>query len=511
MGGGPVTPSPDASRLVVRALALHALAPEAREALEALHAILGPSRPAYLVGGALRDLLGGEPTADIDVAVPSGALAAARTLADRLDGAFLVLDDGRGAARLVPAAGRRWRGPQVDVVDFRASDLEGDLRGRDFTVNALAVSLHDLVASGEGAVQDPLGGLDDLRTRTVRLCSPASLDDDPVRALRAAQLGVRPGWRVAAPVGVAAARAAGALDRVSAERIRDGLVGLLGEGAAGAGLRLLDRWGVIDRLLPQRAAMLSTAQPLPHRFDVWEHSVRALEGADALLARAADLVGLDEALTEHLDEPLGDGLRRREVLKLAALLHDVAKPETRTVEAGRIRFFGHDVIGAERVAAIAARWRLSGRISTILARLVRHHLRPMHLAQAGKITRRARHRFFRDLEEDARDLLLLALVDAAAVTGRSPWALWRGPESQVLRELMAGHADESAVAAAPPLLSGGDIMDALALGPGPEIGRMLALVREAQALGHVTDREEALEWLRREGGRLDTLPEEPLE
>src|SRR5206468_7467907 len=132
---------------------------------------------------------GGEPTADIDVAVPSGALAAARTLADRLDGAFLVLDDGRGAARLVPAAGRRWRGPQVDVVDFRASDLEGDLRGRDFTVNALAVSLHDLVASGESAVQDPLGGLDDLRTRTVRLCSPASLDNDPVRALRAAQLG----------------------------------------------------------------------------------------------------------------------------------------------------------------------------------------------------------------------------------------------------------------------------------------------------------------------------------
>jgi hypothetical protein len=76
---------------------------------------------------------------------------------------------------------------------------------------------------------------------------------------------------------------------------------------------------------------------------------------------------------------------------------------------------------------------------------------------------------------------------------------------------MAGHADESAVATAPPLLSGGDIMDALALGPGPEIGRLLALVREAQALGLVTDREGALDWLRREGGRLDTLPEEPLE
>ncbi len=117
----------DASRVPLRALA-----PEALTALEALHGALGPSRPAFLVGGALRDLLDGEPTADLDVAVPSGAIAAARALADRLDAAFLVLDDVRGTARLVPASGRRWRGPQIDVTEFRAPDLEGDLRGRDF-------------------------------------------------------------------------------------------------------------------------------------------------------------------------------------------------------------------------------------------------------------------------------------------------------------------------------------------------------------------------------------------
>ncbi|HWN91790.1 MAG TPA: hypothetical protein VNQ15_10275, partial [Verrucomicrobiae bacterium] len=87
----------ESSRLPERVLALRALAPEVREALETLHVILGPSRPAYLVGGTLRDLLGGEPTADIDVAVPSGALDAARTLADRLDGAFLVLDEARAS------------------------------------------------------------------------------------------------------------------------------------------------------------------------------------------------------------------------------------------------------------------------------------------------------------------------------------------------------------------------------------------------------------------------------
>src|SRR5713101_717169 len=88
--------------------------PAPRAGPRSAHRSRGPSRPAFLVGGALRDLLDGEPTADLDVAVPSGAIAAARALADRLDAAFLVLDDVRGTARLVPASGRRWRGPRSE-------------------------------------------------------------------------------------------------------------------------------------------------------------------------------------------------------------------------------------------------------------------------------------------------------------------------------------------------------------------------------------------------------------
>jgi poly(A) polymerase len=118
----------------------------------------------------------------------------------------------------------------------------------------------------------------------------------------------------------------------------------------------------------------------------------------------------------------------------------------------------------------------------------------MHLEQAGEVTRRARYRFFRDLGEDARDLLLLTLVDAAAVTGVSPLAVWR--RSHLVRELMAGWREESAAQAAPPLLRGGDVMRAFELEPGPEVGRLLERAREAQHLGVVTTREEALAYLR---------------
>lgn len=476
---------------------LDAFGTGARAALEALARMLGPERQAWVVGGAVRDALAGGGPGDLDIAVPSGAVALARELADLLGAAFHVLDAERGAGRISGGGEHDWKGPQIDIADFRAPGLIGDLRGRDFTVNALAIAVRPLVAAGEADVDDPTGGRDDLQARTVRLCAPRSLEDDPVRVLRAARFGAQPGWRLDPALEGAARSIAPALSRASAERVRDEILAMLAGPASAAGLRLLDRWGALEVLLPEGEAMKGTTQPEPHRFDVWEHSLRAVEGADLLAARVSELEPWGEALAGHLGEPLGDGATRREALKLAALLHDVAKPETRSVEDGRTRFLGHDALGAERVVVIAERLRLSGRMAAVIERLVRHHLRPMHLAQSGFVTRRARFRFFRDLGDDARDLLLLALADAAALRGDSPLTVWGGPEGRIVRELMAGHAEEVAALSAPPLLDGRDAMEALELPPGPEIGRLLRLLREAQAVGAVTTREAALAYIRR--------------
>jgi hypothetical protein len=144
----------------------------------------------------------------------------------------------------------------------------------------------------------------------------------------------------------------------------------------------------------------------------------------------------------------------------------------------------------------------------VIARLVDQHLRPMHLAQSGGITRRARYRFFRDLGPDARDLLLLTLADAAAVAGDSPFAVWSAPGGNIVRSLMEGIFEERQAASVPPLLRGGDVMAAFGLAPGPEVGRLLAHAREAQATGAVSTREEALALLR---GLLDTPGDAPLE
>jgi putative nucleotidyltransferase with HDIG domain len=451
-----------------------------------------PEAELLVVGGTVRDALLARPDADVDLAVAGGALALAQRIAARLDATAVVLDAERGAARVAA------KGLQLDISDFRAPTLAGDLAARDFTVNALAVDLGRLLDAGRAPIVDPTGGLVDLRARRLRLAGPGVLDEDPLRVLRGVRLEASLGLRLTPATAKALRAAAPRLADVAAERVSEELVALLRLPASGRAVRRADAVGALGVVLPEAEPMRLAAQPAPHRFNVLEHSLRALEAADRVVARPTALDPFGEELAAHLAEPLGGRLTRGHALKLAALLHDVSKPETRRLVGGRVRFFEHDVLGAARARAIGERLRLPGRVVALLEQLVRQHLRPMHLAQAGEITRRARLRFYRDLGPDTRDLLLLSLVDAAAVTGASPLAVWR--RATLIRDLLSGWREAETTAAAPPLLRGEDVMARYGLAPGPAVGDLLGRAREAQDLGLVRTREEALAYLDSSGG-----------
>jgi poly(A) polymerase len=462
-----------------------------RAQVELLRAVLRASprgAAPVLVGGAVRDaLLGRSPAVDLDVAMAGGALDVGRRLADGLGMAFVPLDTERGAARVV-APGHR-----VDLADFRAPSLDEDLAARDFTVNALAVPLRALLRQGRAPVHDPLGGRADLRARRLRLAGPGVLADDPLRTLRGVRLGCTLGFRLTPATRTAIRQAAPAIATVAPERVRDELLALLAAPQTARGLRTADRLGVLTAVFPEVEPMRRTPQPAPHRFDVLEHSLRAVDACDRLLVRLSALAPFGDELAAHLAEPLGGGVSRAQVLKLATLLHDVSKPETRRTHRGRVRFFEHDVIGAARARGIGERLRLPERATAVLERLVRHHLRPMHLSAAAELTARARYRFFRDLGRDTRDLLLLVLADASAVGGESPFRLW--PRMTLVRELLAGWEEQRESSRREPLLRGGDVMVRFGLTPGPEVGRLLARAREAQDLGLVSTKDEALGYL----------------
>ena len=471
---------------------LEHLTPPARALLRAVQSAAGRSRSPVLVGGAVRDSKLSRARraapADLDVAVESGALDIARRVAARLGGAFVALDPDRGAARVLAG------GMCLDVTDWRAPTLEDDLAARDFTVNALAVPVRELLRRGCAEVIDPTGGLADLRARRLRVHAPRVLTEDPLRTLRGVRLEAALGFRLTATTVQAIRAAAPGLAGVAAERIRDELLAVLALPRAGRALRRLDALGLLGVVVPEVEPMRGSTQPSPHRFPVLEHSLRAVEGADTLVERLRELRPFGDELAAHMAEELGGGVRRSQVLKLAALLHDVSKPETRRLVDGRIRFFEHDVLGAARARVIAERLRLPARARGVLEQLVRHHLRTGHLAAAGRVTSRARYRFFRDLGEDTRDLLLLNLVDAAAVTGVSPRAIWR--RASLVRDLLQGWEETPrAGAGAVPLVNGEDVMARFGIPPGPEVGRLLERAREAQGLGLVTTREEALAYL----------------
>jgi poly(A) polymerase len=477
-------------------LGLERLAPSEIALLRAVAAAADERVEPVLVGGVVRDArLGRQRRPDVDVAVASGALDLARRVATGLGGAFVVLDEERGAARVLAGAG------QLDVTDFRAPTLAGDLAARDFTVNALAVPVRALLR-GRALIVDPVGGLSDLRARRLRPTGPHALTDDPLRALRAVRLEAMLGLRLTRAAARAVIAAAPALASIAAERVRDELLALLALPDTARALRRADRLRLLSVVLPEIEPMRITRQPLPHRFPVLEHSLRAVGGADRVVARPENLAPFGVELATHLGEPLAGGMTRRDVLKLAALLHDVAKPETRRVIHGRVRFFGHDLRGAARSRVIGERLRLPGSVVTALERLVRHHLRLLHLAGAGEVTPRARYRFYRDLGPETRDLLLLTLVDAAAVRGESPLALW--PRASLIHDLLGGWELQREAAAAPALLRGEDVMTRFSLGPGPEVGRLLRRAREAQDLGLVHTREQALTYL-------DSVVREPLQ
>ncbi|HWO72398.1 MAG TPA: HD domain-containing protein, partial [Dehalococcoidia bacterium] len=401
--------------------------------------------------------------------------------------------------------------PIIDIT--HADDLAEDLRRRDFTVNALASQLGPQGRLGD--VRDETGGLEDLAGRRLRMTGEAALRDDPLRLLRAARLAVELGFTIEDETAAAVRRLAPHLASVAAERQRDELVRILATPVAARGLRLMDSLGLLEQMLPELAAGRGVEQPHQHHYwDVFEHSIETVAALDEFLPhKAASKAGSEgrswfrEAFQAELQrfgldaylEQRSGGHDRLVLLKLAGLLHDVSKPETKAVQPdGRIRFFGHAELGAAKAERICRRLRFGNRESRFISRLVEEHLRPMQLSQDGLPTRRAVYRFFRDLGDAAPACLLLSLADAAAARGpRLQPERWRGLVAYIGYVLEHGLTPEAPSERAPRLVDGTELMAALELQPGPEVGRLLAAIEEAQALGEVATKEEAIEYARR--------------
>lgn len=471
-----------------------------------------PNQETYLVGGAVRDMMLNRLSHDLDFALPSNGISVTRRVADALKADFMVLDDERDTGRVIVTETDGTR-TFLDFATYRGNSLEDDLRARDFTINAIA---YDLRAS---TIIDPLNGASDLRAKIIRACSQTSFTNDSVRILRAVRQAAAFEFKIELGTRKLMKQAAHLLPNVSPERIRDELFKVLEGPKPDASMRALEMLGVFPYLMPELSAMKGVEQSPPHIYDVWEHTLNVLQYLEKILA-ALNIGHLSKKTKDPLTDWLNDHLGKyqgkfathfnkslnpdrsvRAALFFAALYHDVEKPNTKSVdEAGRIRFFDHDIKGAEMASQRGQAFNLSNDEIERIKKIVKNHMR-FHFftnrleKEQEEPSRKAIYRFFRDSGEAGVDLVLLGLADLRGTRGPQLTEKTWKTALDIARIFLENYFEKPEETITPPrLLNGNELMNELNLEPGPIIGQLLEAIREGQATGDIKTRERAIEF-----------------
>jgi len=441
-----------------------------------------------LVGGSVRDAFRGKPPGDLDLATdarPERVLELTKGWADSTWAAGMAFG----------TVGLRKGGTVVEITTYRSehyvpesrkpavsygTSLEADLERRDFTINAMAARLpsYEFV--------DLFGGLRDLARGVLRTpARPAdSLTDDPLRMLRAARFAAQLGFSVTPELAAAMTELAPRLSIVSAERLSGELTKLMlaaDPAGPGRGIALLVDTGVAEHVLPEVPRMRLEADEHYRHKDVYRHSLTVLEQAIGLEGRYG----------------LGPDL----VLRLAALLHDIGKPRTRSLlPDGRVAFHHHEVVGAQLARSRLAALRFPKELVTDVSRLIELHLR-FHGFGSGEWTDSAVRRYV----TDAGPLLarLHALTRADCTTRNQAKAKRLARSYDDLERRIAVLASQEELARLRPDLNGNEIMQILGIPAGPLVGKAFAHLLELRVehgpLGRERAVQELLRWAAGEG------------
>lgn len=439
----------------------------------------------FLVGGAVRDRLLGRTSADVDLLCRDAKGLAAKLAATR--NATVVAFEKKPGEPCYRVVDRSDPDDHLDLAAMRGGDILSDLAQRDFTINAMAMPIVKGQVAGE--ILDPFQGKKDLAARRIRMTSPRVFVQDPLRMVRAFRFAAELGFGMEQQTFATIQKEAWRLRETAAERILAELLRVYRSARSASVTSLMLNGGLLEVVFPEIKPMKGCPQNAYHHKDVWEHSLLVLETCERMLGRLDDFLGpVRDCVRENL------GRRNRlPILKLSALLHDMGKPSTRAVnqETGRITFYGHDARGEEMAHDIGQRLKMSLEDRELFKLLVREHLHVLNLSNPD-LQRPTRMRWFRRLKDDAIPVILLGMADRQGTLGpaSSPGDL--SLHLQWSREAIIQYYQSiKQELERKDFLSGRDFIQ-WGMKPGPEMGKLLRAVREAQDAGTVRDRAEAL-------------------
>ncbi len=449
---------------------------------------------AHVVGGAVRDRLLGRSFMDTDVILPDDPAKIAARLATRVAGKSFVLDEKRRIFRVTLPNGNC-----VDFAKWQGKTFEQDIDRRDFTVNALAVPVAEWgKSSWKKSIVDRHNGLRDLKKKSIVPVSTSVFKEDPLRLLRAFRIAAELDFNLPNDTLKKISQAKSLIKKPAPERKREEMLRLFETARSYSYLVQMDKSGLLDVVFPEAPKLRRTAPAYYGKGGVLKHTLDSIKCFEEILTDKTWFPGLNAKIQAYLAEPIG-AYPRLAHCKWGLLLHDIGKPDTKKMIDGRLRFFEHEHVGADKVPALAKKFRWSSDETSRYANFVRQHMRPGNLASHQPVTDKAIHRFFRDLGDDAIAMLLISLADHLTYLTMPQRRKRHSDHEKVTIKMVRRYYTQREKVAPPKLVTGHDVMRAFDLKPSPLIGALLTDLTEAQSEGNIRTKDQALIYLK---GRL---------
>ncbi len=437
--------------------------------------------PLYLVGGAVRDHLLSRQIKDIDLACGNPEKAAA-ILAKYHKAAIVPL--GRGKKTVCHrVVNRKNTDDFLDVVELQNGSIENDLKMRDFTINAIAIQI---TKQGKlGRVIDPLAGMHDLKHNSIRITGPDVFKSDPLRTLRAFRFAAELKFTIEEFTIRSIRENCLLLSEISAERILVELLNLLKTNPAASSIRMMDELGLLEVIFPEIRTMKNCLQNGFHHLDVWNHSLAVLETCEYI---AANLKNYFSEASRHVEDNLSEG-NRLPLMKMAALLHDVGKPAKKKArgESREINFHDHDREGGKIASAISVRLKMSNRDREFLRTMITEHMHILYLSRPG-VKEKTILKWFGKLNDDIIPLIIIEMADSMSTRGPASKKSEREAHLAWSKKMVMEYYSEIRTKLKRKNVISGNDLISLGMKPGPELGRALEKIREAQDTGRILDR-----------------------
>jgi tRNA nucleotidyltransferase/poly(A) polymerase len=444
--------------------------------------ILSEINEGYLVGGAVRDFLCNKTTYDRDIAIKNAEVFA-KKIAKDFDGTLITLDSEFKIYRVVLKDKLNF----LDISEIQGDSIEEDLMRRDFTINAIAYDLK------HNKFIDPTGGKIDLEHKILRHIKDENFEDDPLRILRAFRFHSITGFEMVSELKRAITIYKHLVLKPSKERIMYELMKLFGGDYTSQTILLMDDFEILEEIFPFVKELKKVPPNSHHHLDLFHHVIETVRNIELLYQNS------NQEVIEHLNQIDFGGFPRINHLKLAGFMHDIGKFSTWTIEEnGRHRFIKHDDIGSKMCKPFLRELKFSKKQIEYISKMIKYHIYPSGVLAAPDLNEKVMMRYLRKMGNDVIDNIILAKADRLSARGKEITDEIVRKNLEGLDKLLEFYLSKrQTIKPLPKLLDGNEIMEILNIPPSPILGNILKQLNEAQLNGDITQKVDAIEYIKK--------------